>query len=102
MLIPTRSVQASSTKLLINIRSAIEVSNSPVPAWIGIARAQTLRPSLLAGLAFYVKDDAILAVAGIGRDRDIAAISELMRMAKMPKAYELQQTDIDWVKRLAA
>jgi NADPH-dependent 2,4-dienoyl-CoA reductase/sulfur reductase-like enzyme/nitrite reductase/ring-hydroxylating ferredoxin subunit len=53
-------------------------------------------------LAFYVKDDEVLAVAGIGRDRDIAAISELMRIQTMPKADELKQTDMDWVHRLRA
>lgn len=51
-------------------------------------------------LAFYVKDKQILVVAGIGRDRDIAAISELMNSKQMPSASELQEKDIDWIERL--
>lgn len=51
-------------------------------------------------LAFYVKDKQILAVAGIGRDRDIAAISGLMNGKQMPSASELQKKDIDWIERL--
>ena len=51
-------------------------------------------------LAFYVKDEQVLAVAGIGCDRDIAAISELMNSKQMPDVKELQAKDIDWVKRL--
>ncbi|MDB9524738.1 FAD-dependent oxidoreductase [Oscillatoria sp. CS-180] len=51
-------------------------------------------------LAFYVQSDRILAVAGIGRDRDIAAISELMRLNQMPSAKEVRGTDINWVEAL--
>lgn len=51
-------------------------------------------------LAFYVKGDQILAIAGIGRDRDIAAISELMRLKQMPTASQLKQQDIDWIEML--
>lgn len=53
-------------------------------------------------LAFYAKDDQVMAVSGIGRDRDIAAISELLRLRKMPPASEIQETDTDWAKQLAA
>ncbi|BAU63662.1 putative rubredoxin reductase [Stanieria sp. NIES-3757] len=49
-------------------------------------------------LAFYVKDRRILAVAGCGRDRDIAAIAELMRLEQMPNADQIQNTD--WVEKL--
>lgn len=51
-------------------------------------------------LAFYVKDEQALAVAGIGRDQDIAALSELMSRKQLPNASELQAKSIDWVERL--
>ncbi len=53
-------------------------------------------------LAFYVEDEQVMAVAGIGRDRDIAAISELMRLRKMPKKKEIKAEDIDWSEKLKA
>jgi NADPH-dependent 2,4-dienoyl-CoA reductase/sulfur reductase-like enzyme/nitrite reductase/ring-hydroxylating ferredoxin subunit len=49
-------------------------------------------------LAFYVKDRRILAVVGCGRDREIAAIAELMRLEQMPDADQIQNTD--WVEML--
>ena len=52
-------------------------------------------------LAFYPEEDTVMAVAGVGRDRDIAAISELMRLGKMPLASEVKQKDIDWREQLA-
>ncbi len=51
-------------------------------------------------LAFYVQAEQVLAVSGIGRDQDIAAISELMRLREMPAAATLKKTDIDWVEQL--
>jgi NADPH-dependent 2,4-dienoyl-CoA reductase/sulfur reductase-like enzyme/nitrite reductase/ring-hydroxylating ferredoxin subunit len=51
-------------------------------------------------LAFYLQGERIAAVAGVGRDRDIAAISELMRLRQMPTAEELQRSDLDWVAAL--
>ena len=48
-------------------------------------------------LAYYLKDDRIMAVAGVNRDRDIAAISELMRLQKMPNATEIKKKSIDWL-----
>jgi len=50
-------------------------------------------------LAFYVKDNQILAVAGCGRDRDIAAITELMRLQQMPNPDIVRQP-INWVQQL--
>lgn len=47
-------------------------------------------------LAYYFQGDRIMAVAGINRDRDIAAISELMRREKMPDAAAVKDTEIDW------
>lgn len=51
-------------------------------------------------LAFYIKDGSVLAVAGMDRDREIAAIEELMRLGKMPLAAELKSGLVDWVKLL--
>ncbi|HEV7700120.1 MAG TPA: FAD-dependent oxidoreductase [Pyrinomonadaceae bacterium] len=51
-------------------------------------------------LAFYTKDGRVLAVAGMNRDREMAAIDELMRLAKMPLAAELKSSSVDWVKLL--
>ncbi len=53
-------------------------------------------------LSFYVEDDQVMAAAGIGRDRDIAAISELFRLRKMPTAQEIKSADIDWIEKLAS
>ena len=41
-------------------------------------------------LAFYLKDDQILAVAGMNRDREMAAIEELMREDRMPSRTQLK------------
>ncbi|MEL6440172.1 MAG: FAD-dependent oxidoreductase [Cyanobacteria bacterium J06621_8] len=49
-------------------------------------------------LAFYLQDNRVLAVAGINRDRDIAAISELMRQQKMPDAATVKGHEIDWIE----
>ncbi|HEU4713025.1 MAG TPA: FAD-dependent oxidoreductase [Pyrinomonadaceae bacterium] len=43
-------------------------------------------------LAFYVKDNRVVAVAGMNRDREMAAIEELMRLGHMPlPELELQR-----------
>jgi NADPH-dependent 2,4-dienoyl-CoA reductase/sulfur reductase-like enzyme/nitrite reductase/ring-hydroxylating ferredoxin subunit len=44
-------------------------------------------------LAFYVKGDRVLAVAGMNRDRDMAAIEELMRLGRLPCPDKLKQKD---------
>lgn len=41
-------------------------------------------------LAFYVRDDRVLAVAGMNRDREMAAIEELIRLGKMPTPDDLR------------
>ncbi|MBV6624267.1 MAG: FAD-dependent oxidoreductase [Rivularia sp. (in: Bacteria)] len=51
-------------------------------------------------LAFYVKDNQVLAVAGSQHDKDIAAITELMRSQQMPSEDEVRQTKINWVEKL--
>ena len=48
-------------------------------------------------LAFYLRDNKVMAVAGIDRDREIAAISELMRLDKMPDARSIKEPKIDWL-----
>lgn len=53
-------------------------------------------------LAFYVKEGQVLAVSGIGRDRDIAAISELMRLRKMPPANDIETANTDWSEQLSS
>jgi NADPH-dependent 2,4-dienoyl-CoA reductase/sulfur reductase-like enzyme/nitrite reductase/ring-hydroxylating ferredoxin subunit len=51
-------------------------------------------------LAFYLQGERIAAVAGVGRDRDVAAISELMRQQQLPSASAVQASDIDWMAAL--
>ncbi|MGF1497081.1 MAG: FAD-dependent oxidoreductase [Elainellaceae cyanobacterium] len=53
-------------------------------------------------LAFYVKGDRVLAVAGCNRDSDIAAISELMRLDRMPPVAQIQSGSLDWGAQLQA
>ncbi|WP_253274319.1 FAD-dependent oxidoreductase [Myxosarcina sp. GI1] len=53
-------------------------------------------------LAFYVKDSKVLAVAGCGRDKDVAAITELMRLEKMPEIKSIRDGVLDWVAKLPA
>ena len=51
-------------------------------------------------LAFYLQNNRVMAVAGVGRDKDIAAISELMRLQQMPDAAEVKDSEINWLKQL--
>jgi len=51
-------------------------------------------------LAFYIKDNRVLAVAGCDRDKDIASISELMREDNLPPVEEIRRSQIDWIDRL--
>ena len=48
-------------------------------------------------LAFYLHKNKVMAVAGINRDRDIAAISQLMRQQKMPDVTQIQNDSINWI-----
>ena len=41
-------------------------------------------------LAFYVKENRVLAVAGMNRDSEMAAIEELMRLNQMPASDQLK------------
>jgi NADPH-dependent 2,4-dienoyl-CoA reductase/sulfur reductase-like enzyme/nitrite reductase/ring-hydroxylating ferredoxin subunit len=53
-------------------------------------------------LAFYVRGDRVLAVAGMNRDRDIAAAEELMRLGRMPTREQLKSDDVSLLKLLHA
>ena len=41
-------------------------------------------------LAFYVRGNRVLAVAGMNRDRDVAAVEGLMRDDRMPTPDQLR------------
>ncbi|MEM9923288.1 MAG: FAD-dependent oxidoreductase [Cyanobacteria bacterium P01_D01_bin.50] len=51
-------------------------------------------------LAFYVKNNRVLAVAGSQHDQDITAITELMRSQQMPSADEVRKGAINWVEKM--
>lgn len=53
-------------------------------------------------LAFYVKDGRALAAAGVNRDRDVAAVEELIRLNLMPGADELKGGATDFAGLLHA
>ena len=53
-------------------------------------------------LAFYVKGDRVLAVAGMNRDREMAAAEELMRLDRMPAREQLKWDDTSLVEMLHA
>ncbi len=51
--------------------------------------------------AFYVKNNEVHAVAGCKRDRQMAAILELMRLKKMPAPSALRGKSIDFLELVA-
>ena len=51
-------------------------------------------------LAFYVKDNRVLAVAGMNRDAEMAAVEELMRLDRMPAPEQLKWNGISLVEML--
>jgi NADPH-dependent 2,4-dienoyl-CoA reductase/sulfur reductase-like enzyme len=53
-------------------------------------------------LAFYVKDNRVLAVAGMNRDSEMAAAEELLRLDHMPTGEQLQSNDVSLVEMLRA
>lgn len=53
-------------------------------------------------LAFYVKDNRVLAVAGVNRDREMAAAEELLRLDHMPTREQLLLNDVSLVELLQA
>lgn len=57
-------------------------------------------PSDLDFIAYYVADGTVHAACGAGRDKEMAAIQELMRRDRMPTVAELDGGDIDLLGRL--
>jgi NADPH-dependent 2,4-dienoyl-CoA reductase/sulfur reductase-like enzyme/nitrite reductase/ring-hydroxylating ferredoxin subunit len=53
-------------------------------------------------LAFYINDGRVRAVAGMNRDREMAAAEELMRLGRMPTAEQLEMDDLSLVETLHA
>jgi NADPH-dependent 2,4-dienoyl-CoA reductase/sulfur reductase-like enzyme len=53
-------------------------------------------------LAFYMKGGQALAAAGVKRDRDVAALEELIRLNLMPGADELRKGAINFAALLRA
>lgn len=51
-------------------------------------------------IAFYIKGDRILAAAASQRDTQMAAISELMRLDKMPTVEQLRADSVDMIEQL--
>jgi NADPH-dependent 2,4-dienoyl-CoA reductase/sulfur reductase-like enzyme/nitrite reductase/ring-hydroxylating ferredoxin subunit len=51
-------------------------------------------------LAFYVKDERVLAVAGMNRDREMAALEELLRLHRMPTPDRLRLGTVDFLQLL--
>lgn len=51
-------------------------------------------------LAFYVKQNRVLAVAGMNRDQEMAAAEELMRLGCMPPADQLKNARMNLVEVL--
>ena len=51
-------------------------------------------------LAFFVKDNRVLAVAGMNRDREMDAAEELLRLDRMPTREQLQLSDVSLVEHL--
>ncbi|MEH2349840.1 MAG: FAD-dependent oxidoreductase [Nostoc sp.] len=50
-------------------------------------------------IAFYIKNNQVLAVATSHRDRETAAISELMRLNQKPTVDELRRGTVDLIQR---
>jgi NADPH-dependent 2,4-dienoyl-CoA reductase/sulfur reductase-like enzyme len=46
-------------------------------------------------LAFYIKDDRVRAVAGMNRDRELAAVELLMQLDRMPTGEQLKFGNIN-------
>jgi hypothetical protein len=53
-------------------------------------------------LAFYLKGDRVLAVAGMNRDSEMAAAEELLRLGRMPAREQLKWDDTSLVRLLHA
>lgn len=51
-------------------------------------------------IAFYLKNDFVYSAAGCNRDKDIAAIEELIRLNKLPDSTKLKYDSIDFSELL--
>jgi len=51
-------------------------------------------------LAFYIKENRVLAVAGMNRDQEMAAGEELLRLRRMPAAEQLKRDSMNLVEAL--
>lgn len=51
-------------------------------------------------LAFYISGSRVRAVAGMNRDKEMAALEELMRLDRMPAVARLKQGSIDFFELL--
>lgn len=51
-------------------------------------------------LAYYLKGNRVAAVFGVGRDGDLCAAEEAMRLAVMPTADEVRSGPVGWAARL--
>jgi NADPH-dependent 2,4-dienoyl-CoA reductase/sulfur reductase-like enzyme/nitrite reductase/ring-hydroxylating ferredoxin subunit len=51
-------------------------------------------------LAFYISDSRVTAVAGMNRDKEMAALEELMRLDRMPAVVRLKHGSIDFLELL--
>jgi NADPH-dependent 2,4-dienoyl-CoA reductase/sulfur reductase-like enzyme len=53
-------------------------------------------------LAFLVKDNRVLAVAGVNRDQEMAAAEELLRLGHLPTREQLELSNVRLVEMLQA
>ncbi len=52
-------------------------------------------------ISFYIKKDIVYSAAGCGRDKEMAAIEELMRRNIMPSASKLKYDSVDFIGMLS-
>jgi hypothetical protein len=58
------------------------------------------KPSERKFLAFYVKDNQVLAAAGMGYDHGLAYIAELMRAGHLPDPEALKKGDAEFLAHM--
>ena len=51
-------------------------------------------------IAYYIKDGMVKAALGIGRDQEMAALNELIRMDRVPPVKDLEKQQVDLVQHL--
>jgi len=49
-----------------------------------------------------VKDNRVTAVAGMNRDREMAAVEELMRLDRLPTSEQLKRENVNLMEMLHA